>query len=73
MGLTVTAYILSGTSQPIGDPAIQPGGGRADDPSKLVCGIGGQAVGNLDGILGGPTFGIPGGSVTATYSWCKEF
>jgi len=26
MGLKGATYILSGTSQPIGDPAIQPGG-----------------------------------------------
>ena len=32
--------------------------------------LGAQAVGNASGILGGPTVGIPGGSATATYSWC---
>lgn len=32
--------------------------------------IGGQATGNQNGILGGPTVGIPGGSVTATYGVC---
>jgi hypothetical protein len=32
--------------------------------------LGAQAVGNGSGILGGPTAGIPGGSATATYSWC---
>jgi len=32
--------------------------------------LGAQAVGNNSGILGEPTAGIPGGSATATYSWC---
>jgi RHS repeat-associated protein len=32
--------------------------------------FGSQAIGNYSGILGGPTVGIPGGSATATYSWC---
>jgi RHS repeat-associated protein len=31
---------------------------------------GAQATGNQSGILGGPTVGIPGGSVTATYGIC---
>jgi RHS repeat-associated protein len=31
---------------------------------------GAQARGNQSGILGGPTVGIPGGSVTATYGIC---
>jgi len=31
---------------------------------------GAQATGNLSGILGGPTVGIPGGFVTATYGVC---
>jgi len=31
---------------------------------------GAQATGNQNGILGGPTVGIPGGSVTATYGIC---
>jgi len=31
---------------------------------------GAQATGNFSGILGGPTVGIPGGSVTATYGVC---
>lgn len=31
---------------------------------------GAQATGNQSGILGGPTVGIPGGSVTATYGVC---
>jgi RHS repeat-associated protein len=32
--------------------------------------LGAQATGNQNGILGGPTVGIPGGSVTATYGIC---
>ena len=32
--------------------------------------VGAQATGNQSGILGGPTVGIPGGSVTATYGIC---
>jgi hypothetical protein len=32
--------------------------------------LGAQATGNFSGILGGPTVGMPGGSVTATYGVC---
>ncbi len=34
--------------------------------------LGAQATGNFSGILGGPTVGVPGGSVTATYGVCFQ-
>ncbi len=35
--------------------------------------IGYQLTGNWSGILGGPTVGVPGASISATYSGCRQF
>jgi hypothetical protein len=35
--------------------------------------IGYQLTGNSSGILGGPTVGVPGASISATYSGCRQF
>jgi hypothetical protein len=35
--------------------------------------IGGQGIWNNSGVLFGPSFGTPGFSLTAGYSWCWDY
>jgi hypothetical protein len=44
-------------------------GASISEGANLPNGVGAQATENPSGTLVGPTFGIPGLSVQATYSW----
>jgi hypothetical protein len=40
---------------------------------QFTSALGVQGTGNLSGVLIGPTFGVPGGSLAVTYGGCFSY